>query len=76
MLSLPEDDEHQIKDKVFDQISFDDLKGNFGLNILIAFLDKHLAKDDLADSLEKFDDFDDFKRNDGQSINEYIAVFD
>ena len=40
-LSLPEDDEHQIKDKVFDQISIDDLKGNFGLNILIAFLDKH-----------------------------------
>ena len=71
--SLPEADEHQIKDKVFDQISIDDLKGNFGLNILIAFLDKHLAKDDLADSLEKFDDF---KRNDGQSINEYIAVFD
>ena len=75
-LSLPEDDEHQIKDKVFDKISIDDLKGNFGLKILIAFLDKHLAKDDLADSLEKFDDFDDFKRNDGQSINEYIAVFD
>ena len=55
-LSLPEDDEHQIKDKVFDQISIDDLKDNFGLYILIAFLDKHLAKDDLADSLEKFDD--------------------
>ena len=72
-LSLPEDDEHQIKEKVFDQIYIDDLKGNFGLNILIASLDKHLAKDDLADSLEKFDDF---KRNDGQSINEYIAEFD
>ena len=43
-LSLPVDGEHQIKDKVFDQISFDDLKTDFGLNILIAFLDKHLAK--------------------------------
>ena len=32
-LSLPEDDEHQIKDKVFDQISIDDLKDNFGLDI-------------------------------------------
>ena len=48
----------------------------FGLNILIAFLDKHLAKDDLADSVEKFDDFDDFRREDGQSIHEYIAMFD
>ena len=28
-LSLPEDDEHQIKDKVFDQISIDYLKSDF-----------------------------------------------
>ena len=75
-LSLPVDDEHQIKDKVFDQIPLDDLKTDFGLNILIAFLDKHLAKDDLADSVEKFDDFDDFRREDDQSIHEYIAMFD
>ena len=75
-LSLPEDDEHQIKDKVFDQISIDDLKSDFGLSLLIEFLDKHLAKDDLTDSLEKFDDFDDFRRKEGQSIHEYIAMFD
>ena len=75
-LPLPVDDEHQIKDMVFDRIPLDDLKTDFGLNILIAFLDKHLAKDDLADSVEKFDDFDDFKREDGQSIHEYIAMFD
>ena len=74
-LSLPVDDEHQIKDKVFDQIPLDDLKTDFGLNVLIAFLDKHLAKDDLADTVEKFDDFDDFRTEDGQSINEYIATF-
>ena len=30
----------------------------------------------MADSLEKFDDFDDFKREEGQSIQEYIAMFD
>ena len=72
-LSLPVDDEHQIKEKVFDQIPLDDLKTDFGLNILIAFLDKHLAKDDLADSVEKFDDF---RRDDGQSIHKYIAMFD
>ena len=33
-LSLLVDDEHQIKDKVFDQIPLDDLKTDFGLNIL------------------------------------------
>ena len=75
-LSLPEDDEHQIKDKVFDQIPLDDLKSDFGLSLLIEFLDKHLAKDDLTDGLEKFDDFDDFRRKEGQSIHEYIAMFD
>ena len=75
-LSLPDDDENKIKDKVFDQIALDELKNENGLNILIAFLDKHLGKDDLADSIEKFEDFDDFKRKDGQTIQEFIAMFD
>ena len=52
-LSLPEDDENRIKDKVFDQISPDDLKSADGLDILLTFLDKHLGKDDLSDSVEK-----------------------
>ena len=75
-LSLPDDDEHKIKDKVFDQIALDELKDEDGLNILIAFLDKHLGKNDLADSIEKFEDFDDFKRKEGQTIQEFIAMFD
>ena len=75
-LSLPDDDENKIKDKVFDQIALDELKDENGLNILIAFLDEHLGKDDLADSIEKFEDFDDFKRKDGQTIQEFIAMFD
>ena len=75
-LSLPEEDESQIREKVFDQIPVDDLKSDDGLTVLLNFLDKHLAKDDLTDSLEKFEDFDDFYRNDGQSIHEYVAEFD
>ena len=35
-----------------------------------------MGKDDLADSVEKIDDFDDFKRNEGQTIQEYIFIFD
>ena len=73
-LSLPEDDEKQIKDKVFDQISLDELKSENGLNILLTFLDKHLGEDDLADSADNFDDLDDFQRNEGQTIQE--AMFD
>ena len=75
-LSLPEDDETHIRDKVFDQISIDDLKSDDGLTILLNFLDQHLAKDDLTDSLEKFEDFDDFRRSERQSIHEYVAIFD
>ena len=52
-LSLPEDDNTKIREKVFGQISLGDLKKDDGLDILIAFLDRHLKKDDLADSLEK-----------------------
>ena len=46
------------------------------INSSFKFLDQHLAKDDLTDSLEKFEDFEDFKRADGQLVNEYVAIFD
>ena len=49
-LSLPEDDESQIREKVFDHIPVDDLKSDDGLTVLLNFLDQHLAKDDLTDS--------------------------
>ena len=75
-LTLPEDDESQIREKVFDQLRLDELKGYDGLNVLINFLDQHLAKDDLTDSLEKFEDFEDLRRLEGQSINEFVAMFD
>ena len=75
-LSLPEEDESKIREKVFDQIPLDDLKSEDGFTVLLNFLDQHLAKDDLSDSLEKFEDFEDFKRAEGQSINEYVATFD
>ena len=75
-LSLPEDDDSQIREKVFSQVKLDDLKKEDGLATLITFLDKHLAKDDLTDSLEKFDSFDDFERKGDQSMTEFIAIFD
>ena len=59
-LTLPEDDESQIREKVFDQIPIDNLKSADVLNVLLNFLDQHLAKDDLSDSPEMFEDFDDF----------------
>lgn len=75
-LSLPEDDKNQIREKVFDQISLSDLKKQDGLDTLIKFLDIHLKKDELADSLEKFEEFEDVQRKEGQSVTEYMASFD
>ena len=75
-LTLPGDDKSQFRENVFEQVQIDDLKSKDGLNVLLNFLDQHLAKNDLTDSLETFEDFDDFRRSQGQSITEYIAVFD
>ena len=52
------------------------MKKETGFKTLLEFLDKHLAKNDLADSLEKFEEFEDLNRREGQSMNEFIAIFD
>ena len=72
-LSLPEDDNTRIREKVFDQISLQDLKTDDGLIILLNFLDKHCGKDELVDSLEKYEDFESFEREDGQSIQNFLV---
>ena len=62
-LTLPEENESKIRDRVFNQIKLDDLKKETGFETLIAFLDKHLAKGGLADSFTKFEEFEDYRRN-------------
>ena len=75
-LSLPEDDKHQIREKVFSGLSLDDLTREGSLNILIKFLDGYLGKDELVDSIDKFEEFENFERANKQSIRDYIASFD
>ena len=75
-LSLPEDDSSGIREKVFDEMKLDDLKTDDGFEKLITFLDGKLGKDDLTDSLEKFEDFENYQREENQSITDYIAKFD
>ena len=59
-LSLPEDDQYQIRGKVFSGLSLDELTKEGSLNILIKFLDGYLGKDEIVDSIEKFEDFENF----------------
>ena len=75
-LSLPEDDKHQIREKVFSGLSLDDLTREGSLNILIKFLDGYSGKDELVDSIDKFEEFENFERANKQSIRDYIASFD
>ena len=75
-LTLPNDDKHKIQEEVFSQIGREKLSQENGLDTLINFLDSKLMKDDLSDSLEKFEEFEDFQRINGQNITEYIAAFD
>lgn len=75
-LTLPDGDSSRIREKVFDEIHLADLKRDNGLDILINFLDKHLGKDDLEDSLTKFEEFEDYVRQPDESIETYISNFD
>lgn len=75
-LSLPESDDSGIRERVFDEITLADLNKKEGLDKLIEYMDKKLGKDDLADCLEKFEDFEDFKRESTQSMTEFISKFD
>ena len=75
-LSLPENDSLGIREKVFEEIRVEDLNKDGGLDILIAFFDKHLGKDDLEIALEKFEDFEDYSRQSEENISQYIANFD
>ena len=65
-----------ISENVFSQLSVDDLNQENGLDILIKFLDSILGKDELTDTLEKYEDFENCQRADNQTIREFIASFD
>ena len=74
-LSLPEVSECNIRENVFDELSIKDLKSEDGFDKLLFFLDSKLNKEDIADSWEKFEIFEDYRRGKGQSITNYIWEF-
>ena len=72
-LSLPEDDQYQIREKVFTGLSLDELTKESSLNDLIKFLDGYLGKDKLVDTIDKFEDFENFERADKQNIIQLLT---
>ena len=62
VFTLQEEDVTKIEKKDFEQIKLEDLKKETGFNTLLTFLDIHLAKDNLPDSLKKFEEFEDLNK--------------
>ena len=54
----------------------DNLKTENEFNKLLDFLDYKLQKDDISDSWEKFNDFDEYCKETSQSISDFISTFD
>ena len=75
-LSFPEDDEFGIREKVFDELSLHELIADDCLDKLITFLDSKLLKDDLADSWDKFSDFEEYQRGKHPPVSDFIQQFD
>ena len=74
-LSLPDDHESKIKDKVFEKMTIEQLSAATGYKNLITLMDSVLLKDKLADAFEKYNDFEKFSRT-SESVSEFIEEFD
>ena len=82
-LSLPEKHSSKIKDKVFNEMTIEQLseeedaetQTRAGIDQLIDLLDKHLRKDDLSDVFDKYLDFEKYYRT-IESVQEFTAEFD
>ena len=75
-LSLPEDDISNIRDKVFNEVSLESLEVDDGVDVLLKYLDKQFARDDLTVIYEKYTEFDRCKRKSGQNINDFVLEFE
>ena len=64
--SLPQNDEvWRVREKMFSEMDLDDFKKDTGFTEF--FLDfKRYGEDDVMDGLDKFEDFEEYRRDDGQ----------
>ena len=74
VLNLPDD--NVIKEKVFEELTLNNLNSKNGLSILFEFLDKHLLHDDVKNCLNKFEEFENFERGPKENIRDYVSQYD
>ena len=75
-LSLPEKDSSNIRDKVFSDVSLEDLKSDDGVKKLIKFMDNLFKKDELLEAYGTFSDLEQFKRSPTMTMDTYTMEFD
>lgn len=76
-VKLPEGPENRLlKERLFTELSVNELKGADGMVRLIEFLEKNLKVEDLEDSVDKWETVENTFRRDDQSMAEFIDDFD
>ena len=75
-MSLSENEKSQIRDKVFNEINPGDLKTDNGVEPLIAFSDSVFKKDELAEIYEYYVNFDRYRKDSSDIMENYILEFE
>ena len=63
-----------IRNKVFDSLGEQKLKGKEGYQELMNFLEKEFGKDEIYDVFNKFEEFESCRKK--QSMQQYISAFE
>ena len=77
-LSLPNKSDfgNDLRERVFEHLSVEELNDENGLKKLLEFLDKELGKNAIDDVIEKWDAFDSCRKSESQSLDEFISEFE
>ena len=78
-LSLPNSSEmfgNDIKEKVLDNLTDEELSSAEGLKKLIEYLDNELGIDEMDDNIQKWSAFDNCRRQDEQNLDDFIAEYE
>ena len=73
---LPENDSSGIRDKLFNELSIDQLHCDDGVKNFTEYMDKLFKKDDQTQAYEDYINFDNFKKSKDQKMQDFLNEFD
>ena len=75
-LSLPEEDESNIKEKVFSELDTDALNHDEGMKRLLDFFDKRFLKDLFVEAYQKYQKWNGLTRKVDQKVEDFISDYE